>query len=427
MTQRLRRGAPGAARRSPVAAAADGLRGALWRLRDGTDLARIGRLPDPAPPAAAGRPDPVGTLVIAVHDMGMGGAQTVARSFARWLLARSGWEPRFVALRGGPFRPRFEAIAPTLCLDFDGGADPVRARALLRDFAGPAARVLLVNSAASGRILDLWPEEIPAVAFVHELPKMLRRHAEGLERIARRCRRIVGGSRAVAETLGRDFGLAPGRLASAYAFIEPEPPAPDAAARRADWRRRHGIGPDELLVCGCGVLHWRKSPALFIEIAARARALGGTGLRFLWIGGGPDRAACERRIDAAGLRGCLRITGYAADIRPILAGADLFLLPSEEDPFPLAALEAAACGLPVICFAAAGGTPELVARGCGTAVPFLDAAAMAETVLAYAADPARREREGAAGRAAVQAEFTAEAAGPALLAEIEAAIAGAAS
>ncbi|HEU0222831.1 MAG TPA: glycosyltransferase, partial [Paracoccaceae bacterium] len=135
--------------------------------------------------------------------------------------------------------------------------------------------------------------------------------------------------------------------------------------------------------------------------------------------GGPDRARCERWIAELGLGDGLRITGYRGDLGRILRGADLFLLPSEEDPFPLAALQAALARLPIVCFEAAGGVPELVAQGCGTAVAHMDAGAMAEAVIAYAADPARRGAEGARGRELVLGSYTVEAIGPELLRHIE--------
>ncbi|HEU0223485.1 MAG TPA: hypothetical protein VFR34_14910, partial [Paracoccaceae bacterium] len=161
-----------------------GLRAAAGGLADRRQLRRLARLEE-MPAAAAGphRAARAGTILIVVHDMGLGGAQAVARTFARWLLANSAYDVRFVALRDGPFRPRFEAIAPTFCLR-PGGARWPGAAGALRLWAGIDVRALLVNSVASGRILGLWRAETPAIAYVHELPLILERHRDALALIA---------------------------------------------------------------------------------------------------------------------------------------------------------------------------------------------------------------------------------------------------
>src|SRR5207302_5708906 len=70
--------------------------------------------------------------------------------------------------------------------------------------------------------------------------------------------------------------------------------------------------------------------------------------------------------------------------------SDVFLLPSREDPFPLVCLEAADCGLPVICFADAGGMPDFVGNERGATVPYLDVEHMAAELVSLLRDDARR-------------------------------------
>lgn len=60
-----------------------------------------------------------------------------------------------------------------------------------------------------------------------------------------------------------------------------------------------------------------------------------------------------------------------------MACYDIHLLLSREDPYPLVVLEAASFGIPTICFADAGGTPEFTEEDCGFAVPYADLNAMA--------------------------------------------------
>lgn len=81
-------------------------------------------------------------------------------------------------------------------------------------------------------------------------------------------------------------------------------------------------------------------------------------------------------------------------------------------------MEAAALGVPIVTFDN-GGAPELVAKGCGVVVPYLDVEGMAEAIVALVGDPDRRHALGERGREVVLAEHTVESGGPATLAEIE--------
>ncbi len=80
------------------------------------------------------------------------------------------------------------------------------------------------------------------------------------------------------------------------------------------------------------------------------------------VGDGPDRVAAEKEAEALGVSDQAVFLGRLDSIAPLLAGADLFLLPTERESFGLSALEALACGVPVIG-TRAGGLPEVVQDG----------------------------------------------------------------
>ena len=81
--------------------------------------------------------------------------------------------------------------------------------------------------------------------------------------------------------------------------------------------------------------------------------------KLILIGDGPDRSECERLCRQLDLCDQVKFLGKQEGLVEILNSADLFLIPSQSESFGLAALEAMACGLPVIS-SSVGGLPELI-------------------------------------------------------------------
>ncbi len=107
------------------------------------------------------------------------------------------------------------------------------------------------------------------------------------------------------------------------------------------------------------------------------------------VGDGPDRVDAEEEAQTLGVAGDVHFLGRIDDVAPLLASADLFLLPSNRESFGLSALEALATGVPVIG-SLAGGLPEVVRDGeTGVLRPVGDVAGMAGAALEMLGDRAR--------------------------------------
>jgi N-acetyl-alpha-D-glucosaminyl L-malate synthase BshA len=143
-----------------------------------------------------------------------------------------------------------------------------------------------------------------------------------------------------------------------------------------------------------------------VRIFARVRAARPARLRL--VGDGPARPSALALAAALGVAADVEWLGEREDLPALLAGAAAFLLPSASESFGLAALEALACGVPVVA-SSVGGLPEVVADG---EVGFLhgagDLVAMAASVGRLVDDPALRARFGAAARARAEAHFPLE-------------------
>jgi N-acetyl-alpha-D-glucosaminyl L-malate synthase BshA len=138
---------------------------------------------------------------------------------------------------------------------------------------------------------------------------------------------------------------------------------------------------------------------VFARIAAKLPA------RLLLVGDGPDLGKAMDNARALGIEKQVEALGEQDQILPLLSVSDLFLLPSEQESFGLAALEAMACEVPVVA-SRVGGLHEVIDHGVSG---FLhqpnDVQGMAESGLALLTDPELHARIAASGRRTVRERF----------------------
>ncbi len=207
---------------------------------------------------------------------------------------------------------------------------------------------------------------------------------------------IVVNSDAVARDVERTERFWEGKIRKIYNGVAV--PAPGAPGDTARFRAREGIAPDAAVVLCVANFFAYKGHADLVEAARRA---ADAVPRALFLLAGRDAGAmesCRARVRDLGLDGRVRFLGQRADVEDLLLASDLFVLPSHQEGFPNAVLEAMAAGKAVVA-TAVGGTPEAVADGeSGILVPSRDPGALAAALVALLRDPARAREMGEAGR-----------------------------
>jgi len=114
----------------------------------------------------------------------------------------------------------------------------------------------------------------------------------------------------------------------------------------------------------------------------------------------------RRLADCSELRGRVTFLGFQSDIRPILAAADVLVVPSYEEPFGIVILEAMAVGTPVVAVAA-GGPLDVIEDGkTGLLVPAGDISALARAIERLSNDTLLRNAMVAAASRHVRIEFS---------------------
>jgi len=380
----------------------------------------LGSLLDPAPvplqfasPAItnASFPSPSKRILFVTHECSRTGAPMYLLHFLRWLRRNTSQEFEVLTGKPGPLQAEFAKIA-TVNLHSAFTQNP----ALLKNFS-----VIYANSACCGSVLvELPAHQLPVITHVHELELAYEFiGARTLANLLQSSTHIVVCAHAVAERFCQTFRHDPATISVHHEMIDVEEVALKAAAGDpAELRRQYSIPSDALVVAACGTVDLRKGADLFLQVAARLLAEETSRpVHFLWIGSRSARdvwAVLSRDLQKMKNGSAIHFTGETAHPHPLLALADVFCLTSREDPFPLAMLEAAALGKPIVAFTGAGGAPELCSLGAGVTVPYLNVEAMAKACLAFLRDPELRNRTAARAAHVVRGTFDVSVRAPAL-------------
>lgn len=248
-----------------------------------------------------------------------------------------------------------------------------------------------------------WRARIPALT-TRRMDRPLRRGARTRITYQKLVRRVVAISPAIAEQLVAG-GVDRERIAVVPSAIDR---ARLVVARGRDAvRAEFGAGRDDIVVLGLGALVPRKG----FDVLLRALAeLARRGVRpRAWIAGdGAEREPLERAARTAGLASDVRFLGRRADVGDLLAGCDVFCLPSRAEGLGVAALEAMAAGRAVVATRVGGLGDAVVDGRTGLLVAPDDAAALALALERLVLDGALRARFGAEGPARVAEGFLPE-------------------
>jgi glycosyltransferase involved in cell wall biosynthesis len=239
---------------------------------------------------------------------------------------------------------------------------------------------------------------IPAVASYHTRYETYLKHyrylarLEGtlkaiLRRFYGRCREVYVPSDSTREALLAD-GLKD-NFKPWSRGIDTERFSP--ARRSMEWRARHGIGADELVVLHVSRLVREKR----LDTLTAALNRLAVPHRVVVVGDGPDRGFAEQQLPHAIFTGFLN----GEDLATAYASCDIFVFPSDSESFGNVTLEAMASGLPCVCADATGSRSLVVAGETGFLAPADDAHGFAAHITALAQDGALRHRMGVAARA----------------------------
>ena len=212
---------------------------------------------------------------------------------------------------------------------------------------------------------------------------------------------IVANSEAVKQNVVCQEKVKPSKIRVVYNGIDPTlfdiPPDPVLKASL-------GI-PERARVVGivANLIHY-KGHRFFLQSCQEVKRKI-PDVRFLLIGDGPLRAELQGLANDLDLEGEVLFLGTRSNISQLLSLMDIIVLPSLEEGFPNAVLEAMAAAKPVVA-SNVGGIPEAVVHGeTGLLVPPENPGALAEAMIQLLHDPKSAMKMGNAGRNRVMQQF----------------------
>ena len=170
---------------------------------------------------------------------------------------------------------------------------------------------------------------------------------------------------------------------------------------------RSSLAPsDEMVVMH--VSNFRPVKRVTDVVEVFARLVSSVPARLVMVGDGPERPRALERAEELGVEDKVLFLGKHVSVDELLSCCDLFLLPSESESFGLAALEAMACGAPVVA-SRVGGLPEVVVEGeSGHLLPVGDVEGMAAAAVAILSDGVKWRRMSEAARETAVSRFDAD-------------------
>ncbi|WP_338733321.1 glycosyltransferase family 4 protein [Mangrovimonas cancribranchiae] len=344
-------------------------------------------------------------LLLITHDTSRTGAPMVLLHLLRWLKQH---HPQVMvdvlALKSGGLIKEFKANCDEF-YDYQVFIKPEKPslfKRVLFKFYNPTDRKkLLLNNLALKRydviysntvvtiplansIVSLSPKS-KWIAHIHELNVIIKQLLPNIEDYAKAINKMIVPSKLVKANICEEWVIDKRKVDVVY-----ECSNVDVISSNTTSKKLFTVGAS-------GAVHWRKGHDMFIQVARYIKQhYPDVEIRFIWVGNisKNEQIIINEDLRKLKLKTNVSFIGEVENPHEYYQDFDVFLMTSREDPFPLVCIEVGQMGIPIICFEGATGTEEVVKKGGGFIVPYLNIEAMSEKVLSYYNDTNLKQNHG---------------------------------
>jgi len=341
------------------------------------------------------------------HEASRTGAPIMLLNMLKWLKENTKIQFDILLLEGGPLENEFEKIADVykqfnlfkpislkkqLILKILHGKKFNTKKYQVNNFYNKIRKsnysIIYGNTTTSLSIFEDLRKRIPNLKFVvhvHELFSQTKSDEKLISKAYFSKAQFIAASGLVKNNLEKNHFINT-NIRIIYSFV-------NTANIKSLTVRDRKSESEQFIINGCGTASICKGYDIFILVAKRAlQKYEHIPFLFKWIGSIPSdiKPFIEIDIKNAGLTNHIEFTDELVNPYTEFIKADLFLLTSREDSFPLVCLEHAYLRIPIICFENVSGITEFVRNDSGVVVPFLDIEATVDAIEEHYSNPTKR-------------------------------------
>lgn len=311
-------------------------------------------------------------ILLVGHDAYQHGAQILLLNIAKEYKRRA-YDVVVILLEGGELIDDYQSVCPTFVYDNDSITQKIE------DLKLEGYSKAICNTIVSGQIPDILKRyNYSVVSLVHEMISIIRKYelVDHAKALAKSSDLVIFPSSVVKSSFDTiiDFDYKSLIQPQGMFFRNKYKENPRIAQKQL--RSKYGISEKAKIILGVGYADHRKGFDLFIKTAQKCDST----YQFLWVGKKEEKLFNSISSNLDLIPNFHWEQSFISDLSMYYAGADLFLLTSREDPFPLVVMEAMDASCPVVAFKNAGGFVDIVNDDTGRLCEFEDASEMAEAV-----------------------------------------------
>lgn len=336
-------------------------------------------------------------LLFITHNASRSGAPLVLLYFMRWIKKHhSHIEMDILYVSGGVLEPEFNALC-SKSFHYSSSKAQKKASLLRRVFnkilkkisvkhlnpndtffkslADNTYDVVYANSVVSLPLADnikQFSSKTKLIVHVHELQTIIKTLVPNFRALLPKVDHYIAVSEQVKENLITNWNISPNLITVIYEFGVLYP-------------KQLKSNPSTFIVGASGLSYWRKGNDVFLQVARfMKKHYPNLEIGFKWVGNEYlDKPIIDADINKLGLHETVEFVGEIENPEMLYNEFDVFLLLSREDPFPLVCIEMAHLKTPIICFDKASGSSEVIKKGGGFVVRYLDVEAVCEKIVYY--------------------------------------------
>lgn len=330
------------------------------------------------------------TLLLISHDASASGVPILTSDIIKVLNKTFDKNVITVVMRGGPIEKEFEKGGLLINLNqksFNNLNKTKEIDLIFNSIKKYGVNNCICNSVVSGILVPfLEKNHFDYINLIHEQASTIKNYYlyDALNNIVNKSKKIVFSSSFVKNELSSTFNR---KLIKSIVYPQGlyfrNKLSNNKELAQYLLRKKLNIPENSKIILSCGHADIRKGFDLFYDVAKRVHQISNKEFHFVWLGDRDEILAKQLKVTSLSEKfsELIHLCDFDTDPSIYFAAADVFLLTSREDPLPMVVLMAMDCGVPVVAFDEAGGSPELLKKGAGLVVPYLNTESMSNEII----------------------------------------------